>query len=158
MIFMGAEAIKKSLEGSGLRCTPQRFAVMAFLTKHTGHPTAAEIFAAVNRADPRSSRAAARDSRRKACRITTSYATAAAMLKTWSGTTCPSPPRAPWASGWFANANSFSGGSARSALRRCSGGLRPPPSIGDRRYNPGGQRAPLRGIAQGLMSFCIILF
>ena len=51
---MGAEAIKNSLEGSGLRCTPQRFAVMAFLTNHTGHPTAAEIFAAVNRADPRS--------------------------------------------------------------------------------------------------------
>jgi Fur family peroxide stress response transcriptional regulator len=30
---------------------------MAFLTKHEGHPTAAEIFAAVNRLDPRSSRA-----------------------------------------------------------------------------------------------------
>jgi Fur family peroxide stress response transcriptional regulator len=57
MSFMGAEAIRKSLEGSGLRCTPQRFAVMAYLRKHTGHPTAAEIFAAVNRADPRSSRA-----------------------------------------------------------------------------------------------------
>ena len=28
---MDAEAIKKSLEGSGLRCTPQRYAVMAFL-------------------------------------------------------------------------------------------------------------------------------
>ena len=54
---MGAETIRKSLEGSGLRCTPQRFAVMAFLTKHTGHPTAAEIFRGVNRVDPRSSRA-----------------------------------------------------------------------------------------------------
>jgi Fur family transcriptional regulator, peroxide stress response regulator len=54
---MGAEAIKRSLEGSGLRCTPQRYAVMAFLTKHRGHPTAAEIFEAVNRVDPRSSRA-----------------------------------------------------------------------------------------------------
>jgi len=54
---MDAEAIKKSLEGRGLRCTPQRYAVMAFLTEHTGHPTAAEIFAAVNRADPRCSRA-----------------------------------------------------------------------------------------------------
>src|SRR5262249_50724095 len=41
----------------GLRCTPQRYAVMAFLMKHTGHPTAAEIFEAVNRVDPRSSRA-----------------------------------------------------------------------------------------------------
>ena len=54
---MDAEAIRKSLEGSGLRCTPQRYAVMAFLMKHTSHPTAAEIFEAVNRADPRCSRA-----------------------------------------------------------------------------------------------------
>jgi len=54
---MGAEAIKRSLEGGGLRCTPQRHAVMSFLMEHTGHPTAAEIFEAVNRADPRSSRA-----------------------------------------------------------------------------------------------------
>jgi Fur family peroxide stress response transcriptional regulator len=30
---------------------------MAFLMEHTGHPTAAEIFEAVNRLDPRSSRA-----------------------------------------------------------------------------------------------------
>ena len=54
---MDAEAIKRSLEGSGLRCTAQRYAVMAFLMDHKGHPTAAEIFAAVNRVDPRSSRA-----------------------------------------------------------------------------------------------------
>lgn len=54
---MHAEAIKRSLKGSGLRCTPQRYAVMAFLMTHHGHPTATEIFEAVNRADPRSSRA-----------------------------------------------------------------------------------------------------
>jgi Fur family peroxide stress response transcriptional regulator len=54
---MDAEAIKRSLEGSGLRCTPQRYAVMAFLREDKGHPTAAEIFEAVNRVDPRSSRA-----------------------------------------------------------------------------------------------------
>jgi Fur family transcriptional regulator, peroxide stress response regulator len=52
-----AEAIKQSLEGSGLRCTPQRYAVMKFLLEQTSHPTAAEIFEAVNRLDPRSSRA-----------------------------------------------------------------------------------------------------
>ncbi|MFZ0962858.1 MAG: transcriptional repressor [Terriglobia bacterium] len=40
-----------------MRCTPQRYAVMAYLLEDTRHPTAAEIFAAVNRADPRSSRA-----------------------------------------------------------------------------------------------------
>ena len=54
---MEAEAIRRSLEGSRLRCTPQRYAVTAFLREHTGHPTAAEIFEAVNRLDPRSSRA-----------------------------------------------------------------------------------------------------
>src|SRR5450755_3338047 len=54
---MDAEAIKQSLGGSGLRCTPQRYAVMAFLMEHNGHPTAGEPFEAVNRADPRSSRA-----------------------------------------------------------------------------------------------------
>ena len=54
---MDAESIKRSLEDSGLRCTPQRYAVMACLMEHNSHPTAAEIFKAVNRMDPRSSRA-----------------------------------------------------------------------------------------------------
>jgi len=55
---MDADAIKRSLVGCGLRCTPQRYAVMAFLLENnTRHPTAAEIFEAVNRVDPRSSRA-----------------------------------------------------------------------------------------------------
>ncbi len=54
---MDAQTIKRSLEGGGLRCTPQRYAVMAFLIECHGHPTAAEIFEAVNRVDPRSSRA-----------------------------------------------------------------------------------------------------
>jgi Fur family transcriptional regulator, peroxide stress response regulator len=52
-----SEDIKQALEQSGLRCTPQRYCVMAFLMDHAGHPTAAEIFEAVNRLDPRSSRA-----------------------------------------------------------------------------------------------------
>src|SRR5215468_6935611 len=54
---MEIDVIKRSLESSGLRCTAQRYAVMAFLMDHSGHPTAAEIFKAVNRVDPRSSRA-----------------------------------------------------------------------------------------------------
>jgi Fur family transcriptional regulator, peroxide stress response regulator len=54
---MDAEAIRRSLEAGGLRCTPQRYAVMAFLMEHASHPTAAEIFEGVNRLDPRSSRA-----------------------------------------------------------------------------------------------------
>jgi Fe2+ or Zn2+ uptake regulation protein len=54
---MDTEAVKRSLEVGGLRCTPQRYAVMAFLTEHHRHPTAVEIFEAVNRVAPRSSRA-----------------------------------------------------------------------------------------------------
>ena len=54
---MDSDVITQSLESSGLRCTAQRYAVMAFLMDHKGHPTAAEIFEAVNRMDPRSSRA-----------------------------------------------------------------------------------------------------
>ncbi len=54
---MDGEAIRQTFESSGLRCTPQRFAVMAFLIDSKKHPTAAEIFEAVNGADPRSSRA-----------------------------------------------------------------------------------------------------
>ncbi|HEX5423169.1 MAG TPA: transcriptional repressor [Candidatus Acidoferrales bacterium] len=54
---MDGATIKRSFEGSGLRCTPQRYAVMAFLMECNTHPTAAEIFEAVNRMDPRSSRA-----------------------------------------------------------------------------------------------------
>jgi Fur family peroxide stress response transcriptional regulator len=54
---MDAERIKRSLEDGGLRCTPQRYAVMAFLMENPRHPTAAEIFEAVNRVDPRCSRA-----------------------------------------------------------------------------------------------------
>src|SRR5579859_5727299 len=54
---MSVDTIKDSLEDRGLRCTSQRYAVMAFLMDHKGHPTAAEIFEGVNRVDPRSSRA-----------------------------------------------------------------------------------------------------
>jgi len=54
---MEAQQIIQRLEDSGLRCTPQRFSVMSFLLEHHEHPTAAEIFEAVNRLDPRSSRA-----------------------------------------------------------------------------------------------------
>lgn len=54
---MNPEAIQRSLAGSGLRCTPQRYAVLALLMEDNRHPTAAEIFEAVNRLDPRSSRA-----------------------------------------------------------------------------------------------------
>ena len=51
------EAIEQFIEAGGLRLTPQRYAVMAFLMEEPVHATAEEIFEAVNRVDPRSSRA-----------------------------------------------------------------------------------------------------
>ena len=54
---MEPDTIRRSLDRCGLRCTPQRYALMAFLMECKRHPTAAEIFEAVNRMDPRSSRA-----------------------------------------------------------------------------------------------------
>src|ERR1700741_2905281 len=54
---MNAAAIKRSFEDSGLRCTPQLYAVIPFLTECNRHPTAAEIYEAVNQMDPRCSRA-----------------------------------------------------------------------------------------------------
>ena len=52
-----ADQIRQALEDRGLRCTQQRYAVMVFLLEHNSHPTAVDIFEAVNRLDPRSSRA-----------------------------------------------------------------------------------------------------
>jgi len=37
---MDPDAIKRSLAGSGLRSTPQRYAVMAFFDGQARHPTA----------------------------------------------------------------------------------------------------------------------
>jgi Fur family peroxide stress response transcriptional regulator len=54
---MDAESIRNRLDDSGVKFTPQRYCVMAFLMESAGHPTAAEIFDGVNRLDPRSSRA-----------------------------------------------------------------------------------------------------
>src|ERR1700726_1471489 len=54
---MDVNQIKRCLDQKGLRCAPQRYAVMAFLMEQNSHPTAAETFEAVNRVDPRSSRA-----------------------------------------------------------------------------------------------------
>jgi Fur family peroxide stress response transcriptional regulator len=49
--------IEQYLEASGLRSTPQRYAVMACLMRHPIHVTAEEILESVNRLDPRASRA-----------------------------------------------------------------------------------------------------
>ncbi len=49
--------IARALRRAGLRLTPQRYDVLAFLAGRRVHATADEIFAAVNRAHPRLSRA-----------------------------------------------------------------------------------------------------
>jgi Fur family transcriptional regulator, peroxide stress response regulator len=49
--------IATAFRACGLRCTPQRYAVFHYLMKHPVHATADEIYGAVNRSDPRSSRA-----------------------------------------------------------------------------------------------------
>ena len=54
---MDTERIRQRLDANGVKFTPQRHCVMAFLMENPGHPTAAEIFDGVNRLDPRSSRA-----------------------------------------------------------------------------------------------------
>ncbi|HXJ41323.1 MAG TPA: Fur family transcriptional regulator [Bryobacteraceae bacterium] len=49
--------IASSFRERGLRCTSQRYAVLQYLLKHPCHPTVEEIHGAVNRRDPRVSRA-----------------------------------------------------------------------------------------------------
>jgi Fur family peroxide stress response transcriptional regulator len=41
----------------GLRCTAQRYAIMKYLLKHPLHPTADDIYQALNRVNPQASRA-----------------------------------------------------------------------------------------------------
>jgi Fur family peroxide stress response transcriptional regulator len=38
-----------------VRCTPQRFTILDYLNRNPKHPTAEEIYKAINRADPRAS-------------------------------------------------------------------------------------------------------
>lgn len=49
--------LENAFARSGLRQTPQRYDVLAWLYRHKRHATAEEIFGAVNRANPRVSRA-----------------------------------------------------------------------------------------------------
>ncbi len=49
--------IVKSFRDCGLRCTPQRYGVLECLRQCPTHPTADEIYRAMNRHDPRASRA-----------------------------------------------------------------------------------------------------
>ena len=49
--------LEQAFQSAALRPTAQRYAVLEFLAGHPVHATAEEIFHAVNRSDPRASRA-----------------------------------------------------------------------------------------------------
>jgi Fe2+ or Zn2+ uptake regulation protein len=49
--------VETRLREAELKLTPQRFAVLEYLSRAEGHPTAEQIFAALNRRFPRASRA-----------------------------------------------------------------------------------------------------
>ena len=51
------DQIREHLRGAALKLTPQRLAVLEYLTRATGHPTAEQIGAALNRRFPQASRA-----------------------------------------------------------------------------------------------------
>jgi Fe2+ or Zn2+ uptake regulation protein len=51
------EEILQAFEEKGLRATSQRYCIMEYLARRPVHLTADEIFQAVNRSDPRASRA-----------------------------------------------------------------------------------------------------
>jgi Fe2+ or Zn2+ uptake regulation protein len=50
-------SLAEALRGAAVRPTAQRYAVLEYLTRRPVHATAEQIFLAVNRADPRTSRA-----------------------------------------------------------------------------------------------------
>lgn len=51
------DSLEARLREAELRLTPQRFAVLEYLTRAPGHPTADQIAAEINRRFPRASRA-----------------------------------------------------------------------------------------------------
>ena len=56
MSKLGAQ-LEQAFHSAALRPTAQRYAVLEFLVKHSAHATAEQIFGALNRNDPRASRA-----------------------------------------------------------------------------------------------------
>src|SRR5215210_3526774 len=54
---MTRDSVEASMREAGVRLTPQRFAVLEYLTRAAGHPTADQIAAEINRRFPRASRA-----------------------------------------------------------------------------------------------------
>lgn len=63
-----SQELEAAFRGAALRPTVQRYAVLEFLLSHPVHATAGEIFRAVNRRDPRASRATVYNSLRSLAR------------------------------------------------------------------------------------------
>jgi Fur family peroxide stress response transcriptional regulator len=63
-----SQEIAGAFQAVALRQTAQRYAVLEFLVKHSVHATAEEIYRAVNRSDPRASRATVYNSLRSLAR------------------------------------------------------------------------------------------
>ena len=47
--------IQAAFQACSIRCTPQRYAIFEYLVRCRSHPTAEQIYRAVNRSDPRAS-------------------------------------------------------------------------------------------------------
>lgn len=47
--------ILEAFKERGIRCTPQRYVILEYLVKSPSHPTAEQIYHAINRSDPRAS-------------------------------------------------------------------------------------------------------
>lgn len=60
--------LEEAFRAAALRPTTQRYAVLEFLVRHPAHATAGDIFHAVNRSDPRASRATVYNSLRSLAR------------------------------------------------------------------------------------------
>jgi Fur family transcriptional regulator, peroxide stress response regulator len=47
--------IRAAFRQRKIRCTQQRYTILAYLNRNPMHPTAEEIYQAINRSDPRAS-------------------------------------------------------------------------------------------------------
>jgi len=54
-VVLTRPAILAAFRGRKVRCTPQRYTILDYLNRNPKHPTAEQIFKAINREDPRAS-------------------------------------------------------------------------------------------------------
>jgi Fur family peroxide stress response transcriptional regulator len=54
-VVLSRPVILAAFRGRGVRCTPQRYTILNYLSRNPRHPTAQQICKAINRKDPRAS-------------------------------------------------------------------------------------------------------